>query len=55
MWVGFWTTLAYHFSQDLPLLERLWKHLSVVALFAVIGALVSFGAAWLWIRTHKRS
>ena len=55
LWVGFWTTLAYHFGQDVPLLTQLWKHLSVVALFAVIGALVSFGAAWLWIRTRKRS
>lgn len=54
LWVGFWTTLAYHFGQDVPLLTELWKHLSVVALFLVVGALLSIGCAWLWIRTRKQ-
>ncbi len=52
LWVGFWTTLAYRFGQDVPLLTQLWKHLSVVALFAVLGTLLSLAVAWWWVRRH---
>lgn len=53
LWVGFWTTIAYHFGRDVPLLKRLWDHLSVVALIAVLGTLLSFAIAWWWVGRHR--
>lgn len=55
LWVGFWTTLAYHFGKDASVLPHFFKHLSVVALL-VIGAIAALLAVgWFLMRRRNRT
>ena len=50
LWVGFWTSLAYHFGRDASLLPDIFKHLSIVAFLVVAGALLTLFIGWLAMR-----
>ncbi|MCR9137213.1 MAG: DedA family protein [Alphaproteobacteria bacterium] len=55
LWVGFWTTLAFHFGKDASVLPHFFRHLSVIALF-VVGAIVFLLAiGWFLMRRHNRT
>lgn len=56
LWVGFWTTIAFHFGKDATtLLPEIWHHLSRLAMFVVPGLVVVAAIATLafWIRRRR--
>lgn len=55
MWVGLWSTLAYHFGKDASILPDLWHHLSRIALFVVPGLVLLAVVATLvfWMRRRR--
>ncbi len=55
LWVGFWTTLAYHFGKDVSILPFVMNHLSYVALFLVFGLVSTFTIGWIISRRIKPS
>lgn len=54
LWVGFWTSIAYHFGKDASLLPDIWHHLSRVAMFVVPALVIAAAAATLWFWLRKR-
>ena len=54
LWVGFWTTLAFHFGKDAGLLPEIWHHLSRVAMFVVPGLVVAAALATVIFRRRGR-
>lgn len=54
LWVGFWTTLAYHFGKDASVLPHFLKHLSVVALFVVAAIVLVLAVGWFLMRRRGR-
>ena len=57
LWVGLWTSLAYHFGKDASFLPDLWHHLSRIAFFVVPGLVVLAAVAALifWMRRRRSS
>lgn len=54
LWVGFWTTIAYHFGKDASLIPEIWHHLSRVAMIVVPALVIAAAAATLWFWLRRR-
>lgn len=54
LWVGFWTTLAYHFGKDASALPHIFKHLSVVAMMVVAAIALLLAIGWFLMRRWDR-
>jgi membrane protein DedA with SNARE-associated domain len=54
LWVGFWTTLAYHFGKDASILPEIWKHLSLVAMALLAMTVALLAASWFLLRKMDR-
>ena len=54
LWVGLWTTIAYHFGKDVTFLPFIWHHLSLIAMVVVpilmAGSVIS--AFFIWTKTR---
>ena len=52
MWVGLWSSLAYHFGKDASILPRIWHQLSAIAMIAVPAIILALalGALLSWWR-----
>lgn len=54
LWVGLWTTLAYHFGKSASLSPALWAHLSWGGLIVVVSILAALVAGTIYFRTRPR-
>ncbi len=54
LWVGLWTSLAYHFGQEVTDLPRLWHHLSAAAPYIVGAVVLALLAGWWCYRRRGR-
>nr|WP_276562498.1 DedA family protein [Hoeflea prorocentri] len=54
LWVGLWTTIAYHFGKDVTFLPLIWHHLALVAMvvvpFLLAGSVAS--ALFVWMKAR---
>ncbi|WP_136657683.1 DedA family protein [Nitratireductor sp. XY-223] len=53
LWVGLWSSLAYHFGKDASILPRLWHQLSTIAMFAVPAIIIALAVAALFVWRRK--